>query len=190
MELVEATLRHDFAAWLRRVHGGCKLVFWFLILPVLAVIVVAFCFPIVGLDSSHLKWARLLHTAGGFPLLWGVLLLTAPCPHAQERGKLAALAAVVRVMAFATIAERLALSALDFTVGVPASVAVSVAQDAFFVASLVIGAAYVRRLAFVLGAGEQVRMLWAFGCGLVLLTSLDWLQPFRPETQNYRDELV
>jgi hypothetical protein len=180
----------DFATWLRQVHRGCKVVFWFLILPVFATNAVAFCFPFIGLDSSHLKWARLLHTAGGVPLLWGAFQMTVPCPHPQIRDYLAASPAFVRTFAVVVLAERIVMTTLEFTVGLPKSLAAAIVGEVVFVATLLVGADYLRRLARGLGGVNQVRVFWVFEVGLVLLTGLYWAEFFRLDLQGYQGELA
>ncbi|HUU85414.1 MAG TPA: hypothetical protein VM243_18090 [Phycisphaerae bacterium] len=67
--------------WIGRVRSGARLLFWVVLVSVLATNVGAMGVAFLGGSRGDLRWVAFIPAAAGFLLLVGVYLLTAPVPH-------------------------------------------------------------------------------------------------------------
>lgn len=162
------------AQWPRTIRSGAGLVFWFLLLPPLLTNLVAFMLPFIGGSSAHLKWVGLIYTFGGFPLLVGIMKLTAAPTLGVSKRTFDYTRQVFRVFASADVIARVVKSLLTFASGPGDSLYVVLPLMLLDVAWVVSATVYLTGLCQHFGTRKLVHEMSVAAFGYVVLTILIW----------------
>lgn len=160
--------------WYEMVRSGLTVTFWLLLIPRALASFVGFALAIAGAGPQHLKWATLIHTAGGLGLLLGIVVLTTTDPNLHSRW-IVLRAWVFRIVGLSELLVRLVHSGADFA-GTDAIGALAVElNDATGAALVVAGAAYSLALTRRLVLSKLRREIWTAGSIFVVLSVSDWI---------------
>ena len=152
----------DQTAWLRDMRWGLGLLFWSLLLPIVAVNLAGFLLPLLvvvlrGAPESLatlFPWVGIIYTAGGVPLLIAAFVLTRPAPGLDADSSAHLLRRVCRVLAVLELLGRLGRNLLGLTGSVAQLPWFGDVLDLVSLLFVVAGLLNLRRLALRLSHGR------------------------------------
>ncbi len=167
-------------AWLTRVRFGARVLFWTILLSVLAANIAGSLVPVLAASAGLvytdplMNWVHLVPTVAGWPLLVGVFTFTTPLPGAGQSPAGEGLRRSLRVLASSDVAYTAANSLSEFTVDITDSPAFWLRRLLVGIAAMLVGLSYLRHLCRRFGSATIGRGLGALLLCYVALEVAGW----------------